>query len=84
MVPCADLEQLLLNSRGCDAAGDALHEDVRDVHQDGTRGQQHQNGKQEGADGVSQLPGRAVLLNQHTRHIQKFAKGKIHDQGDMI
>jgi len=34
----------------------ALHEDVPDVAQNGFSGKQHQDGKDEGANGVSQLP----------------------------
>ena len=34
----------------------ALHQDVTYVHKDGFCGKQHQDGEDEGANGVSQLP----------------------------
>ena len=46
----------LLQFVDVDLARHTLHQDVPDITQDGFGCQQHQDGEEEGADGVSQLP----------------------------
>lgn len=46
----------LLQFVNVNLAGHALHKDIPDVAQNGFCGEEHQDGKDAGANGVSQLP----------------------------
>lgn len=59
-------ENVLLHLVNVHLAGHPLHQDVPDVSQNGTCGQEDQHCKDEGADGICQLPLQVVLQPPQT------------------